>query len=110
MDYYVHNTLQHEMRYDLSLMCDSFESTFIELTNNPKCKKTVIGVVYRPPGQDIDAFLQIFLSVLNNINPHSCNCFILGDFNLDLTKTGQDSKVDSFLNLLSSFYLHPLID
>ena len=57
---YVHNTLQHEIRYDLSLMCDSFESTFIELTNNPKCKKTVIGVIYRPPGQDIDAFLQIF--------------------------------------------------
>ena len=34
----------------------------------------------------------------------------MGDLNLDLTKTGSSPKMDSFIDLLSSFCLQPVID
>ena len=54
---YIHKSLQHKFRSDLSVTCNSFESTFIEF-ESVKCKKTVIGVIYRPPGQNVDELIN----------------------------------------------------
>ena len=107
---YIHKSLHCFIRHDLTVINDSFECIFIELSNNSKCKKTVIGVIYRPPERNTDVFLNEFSHLLNKINVRLCNCFIMGDLNLDLTRIGLNSKIDSFIDLLSSFCLQPVID
>ena len=92
---YIHNSLHCSLRKNLTVLNESFESIFVEMSNNTKCKKTIIGVVYyRPPGQNIDIFLSDFAILLNKINIKSCNCIIMGDLNIDLTRSSINSKVN----------------
>ena len=71
---------------------------------------SLILCIYRPPKQD-KASLEVFFSVLDKILGKALRrfnkgkIFLTGDFNIDILK---DSSLKSqFLNLLSSFDLHP---
>ena len=107
---YVNNSVQYSIRNDLTVTNEYFESIFLELNDSPMSKKTIVGVIYRPPGHDVETFLFNFRVFLNKIKLNSCNCFIMGDFNLDLIQIGSNTKVDSFMDMLLSFYMQPIID
>ena len=106
---YIEQSLKYKKISELSLITESLESLFIELDN--KCNKnTIIGVIYRPPGQSINLFLTEFDTLLNKINASSNNCFLMGDFNLDLLKLGSNTFIDRFAELLYSYSFYSVIE
>ena len=60
---------------------------FIELEQSNS--STIIGVMYRPPGQSLDDFLKTLNSILDIVRKEKKTFYLLGDFNIDLTKVGE---------------------
>ena len=104
--FYIHNDLQYKIRHDIHL--EGIENLFLEILDH-KHKNKIVGVVYRPPSNTLDTFLDNFESGLEQIARENKDIYIAGDFNIDisppLTALGQ-----RFINLLSSLSLSPLIN
>ena len=100
----VRSELVHNRRHDLELFIErSFESLFLEAIIAEQ--KTIIGVIYRPPGSCVSNFKSSLEKVLNSL-PRS-NVYLMGDFNVDLLK---DSRpVLEISNSWTSFNYIPLI-
>jgi hypothetical protein len=67
----------------------------------------MIGAVYRPPSANALDFVNQLTGTLAMIRG-SHRCYLLGDFNLDMTL--QQPTVQSFLDALHSFSFLPMID
>ena len=111
---YVHNSLSYRIRDDLKL-CPNVsdtphsESLFIEIIN-PTSKNTIVGTVYRAHRTDIHLFLSDLDHCLNTMSSENKNCYISGDFNLDLLKYNTVNVIGDFLNTIQTNNLYPLID
>ena len=103
---YIYDNLQYKVRHDIQL--EGIETLFIEIIDD-KHKNKIIGVMYRPPNNVADVFLDNLESCLELISRENKEIYITGDFNIDLslpyTVLGQH-----FTNLLSSFSFKPLIN
>ena len=53
-----HDDLNYKVRKDLNYDSDCAESLFIEIVK-PRGKNSIVGVVYRPPGQTVNNSLLI---------------------------------------------------
>ena len=104
--FYIRNDFRYKIRHDIVL--DGIDTLFLEIINN-KHKNIIVGVIYRPPNNIADVFLENFESCLELINQENKDVYITGDFNIDLslpyTALGQ-----RFINILSSSALTPLIN
>ena len=76
--------MKYKLRLDLPEYT-SFESLFIQLTNN-KYKNIIIGVVYRPPDSDVTKFTNDIEQILSVVTKEHRQCFLLGDYNINLLK------------------------
>ena len=47
--------------------------------------------------------------MLNNISKTKKTCFLLGDFNIDLIKYGDNQQIDGFYDQVSLYGFRPLI-
>ena len=56
----------------------------IDFFNRPKEKNINVGVVYRPPNQNLRDFMNSPDSLLASISKENKICYVLGDWNLDL--------------------------
>ena len=74
LNYKVHNDLNYN-----DITCA--KSLFIEIIK-PRGKN--VGVVYRPPAQDVKEFVTNTDSLINKISRENKICYIMGDFNLNL--------------------------
>ena len=94
-------------RDDLDICTDFIESIFteIELLH----KSTIIGVVYRPPNQPIQPFLDALHNVIDIVNSERKLFYLLGDFNIDLLTATSCQYVDDFLELFMTNSMYPLI-
>ena len=85
------------------------ESLFIEI-NHSIAKNIIVGVIYRPPNQDVTSFLTNYNKLLSKITkPENKTCYIMGDFNLDLLSFQQHSLTGEFLEQMYSNTIFPLI-
>jgi len=106
---YIKSDLQFKIRHDLMSMNPSvYESLFCEIFN--KSKNVIVGVIYRPPGTDIDTFINEFNIPLNKISKSKSPCYIMGDFNINLINADTDRRTNAFLSMMLSMSLTPLID
>jgi len=86
---YVHNSVVYREREDLKLITDSTddidhsESVFIELLNSVN-KNIIVGNIYRAHGTDVNLFLTDLENCLATISNENKQCYVSGDFNLDL--------------------------
>jgi len=104
--------ISEQLKYtvvDMHQPNNCFESLFVEITTNTNCK-FLIGVIYRPPGQNLQNFNNVFQQLLSDINRSDRKCFILGDFNIDLLNVENNHLTERFLHdMLSNSFVH-LID
>ena len=70
---------------DLIIDDDHSDSLFIEI-NNKTGKNFIVGVIYRPPNSDLTTFIEKLDDLLLHINKSNKDCFLLGDFNIDISK------------------------
>jgi hypothetical protein len=93
-------------RVDLMTYSNSnFEMLFMDL-NLPGLPNKTIGVVYRPPDSNLDLFMSGFMCVLSVLTKSNADCYIAGDFNIDLLKWESHAGTSDFIN---SLYLHAMI-
>ena len=85
-----------------------YESLFIRLPL-PNGSHYTTGVVYRPPGQDLDEFNTDFSQLISSLTKKNNDVFILGDFNIDLLKVHDHSLTSNFFDIMSSNHFLPSI-
>jgi hypothetical protein len=108
---FVSEYIQYHRRTDLEEFCNFIESLFIEIPydNINFTKGTVIGVIYRPPGTDIESFLNLFNDIIGKIGNNK-HIYIMGDFNINLFNSDTHSPTSQFIDSLYSKSLFPLIN
>ena len=71
---YVRNDLNFVIKPAMSVESEDCESLFIEISSKPsekKLKNTVVGVVYRHPGNSYSLFQKNFCNVMHMLNQHN---------------------------------------
>ena len=104
---YLYNQLKYFGRPDLHI--EGAEDIFIEIVNS-KDKNIVIGVIYRPPSNPIDIFLDKLDDSLNSISKDNKLIYLMGDFNIDLLSPTHQQISSRLCNIFTSFSLHPHIN
>lgn len=85
----------------------SFEGLFIRLPH--KQGASIMGVIYRPPGQNLDDFTVEIDHILSKIMNKSKEVFLIGDFNSDLLKVNQHKPTEGLYNCMLAHHLLPII-
>jgi len=104
---YVQNQTQYKKRTDIHV--DGTEDIFIEIVNKHG-KNMIIGVIYRPPNNSIDLFLEKLYECLHKISQENKQIYLMGDYNIDLLSATQNAINSKLVNILSSYTLYPHID
>ena len=65
--------------------------------------------MYRPPNNKVNEFDGLLENFLMKINRENKKCYLLGDFNIDAIKLGNNTVADKFNNQLLSSSFYPLI-
>ena len=107
---YISNTLAFKPRLDLSSTLYSsklLESVFVEIIN-PNKPNSIVGVIYRHPCMSLKSFNLDFLTpFLHKVSLENKELILLGDFNVNLLSTDEDSS--HFLDCLGSNLVMPQI-
>ena len=74
----------------------------------PHGKNIIFGSVYRPPNQNMALFLDKFNDILSRISKDNKQCYVMGDFNLDL-EYNHHTPTQEFIDTLFSHAFIPLI-
>ena len=94
---YTKENINSFIRDDLNKVDDCFEAMWIEI-NVKKSKNIVCGCIYRHPYSDITTFDNYVSKCLTKISKENKNCYLAGDFNIDLLKYEISNK--RMINLL----------
>ena len=85
------------------------ESVFVEIVIK-NGKNIIVGCIYRHPTMDIEEFNSHYFSIaMNKITNENKHIYLCGDFNIDLMKTGEDTHIDNFFEVITSNLLIPHI-
>ena len=78
---YLNNQLTFRKRPDLHF--EGTKDIFIEIINDSD-KNIIVGVIYRPPNNHIDTFLDKLDDFLNKVSQENKQIYLMGDYNVDL--------------------------
>ena len=84
------------------------ESIFVEICI-PNGKNIIVGTVYRPPNQNVAAFLEKFNEIISIISKDNKPCYVMGHFNLDLLHYNHHALTQEFVDNLFSHMFFPMI-
>ena len=105
---YAKNNLHVTERLDLKENNDYLEAIWVEISVK-NGKNIICGCVYRHPNSDIALFTDYIDKSLSKISKENKECYLSGDFNIDLLKYDDSCKHRDFLNLMVSFGFLPQI-
>ena len=89
--------------------CDGVDSLCIEI-NCKSSKNIIVGIIYRQPKSAISAFTPFFEKLINNENIKNKRAYLMGDFNIDMSKKIESPSILDFINITVSSGFYPLID
>ena len=106
---YVSDNLDYRIRTDICANEDEvMESLFIEIIR-PHERNVIVGIIYRPPDQNVNDFVSRMNDVLGEISRDNKTCYLMGDFNLNLLNNENHNATGEFLDGLYSHLFFPLI-
>ena len=108
---YVDGKMPYNMRNDLNELNNpkDTESLFIEIEKQ-KSKNIVIGVIYRPPDQNMKEFNKFIDTLLSKIADQEKKLlYNMGDFNINLLNNDVHESNGEFVDILSSHSLYASI-
>jgi len=110
---YIKEHISSEERPDLSIFIPHvIETIFVEITNPITNKPTIIGSIYRPnspPLASVNAFLENLYNIIEIINREKKDCYLMGDYNIDLLKINTQNNTKDFLDNMTASGFVPLI-
>ena len=97
---YVRNDLNFSEMNEFSICNENIESIFVEITcsNIP----ITVGVLYRPPSGDLRLFNIELEAIISKLSDK--NCYILGDYNVNLLNLNTKSQQDFEEIVISNGY------
>ena len=99
---YIRDSLEYKLCSDCIISDpDTIESLFVEI-QIPNGKNIIVGTIYRPPNQNLEAFLDKFNSIISIISKDNKHCYLMGDFNLNLLHYDNHIPTQQFMNSLFS--------
>ena len=81
---------------------------FVEVIR-PKQKNLIMGVLYRPPKQNLQDFIDGLDSFLVRTSKENKACYLMADWNLDLMNHHEHDKTSEFLDIMFLRAFFPLI-
>ena len=105
---FIASHIKYKQLTEFCIINDHLECIFIEA--EIKSSFNIIGIVYRPPNSDMNAFTSLFNDILEKLKISNRKSWIMGDFNIDLMKNTSHRPTNDFLNMLFSNSLMPLIN
>ena len=89
MSLFIKNGIEYVQSDDLSVFNNDIESLFIEVTNMKSSSRRVIvvGVIYRPPDQDINEFSITMSTFLDKLKSEKKGTYLSGDYTINLLNT-----------------------
>ena len=108
---FVKDSISFKYRGEFSRNEPFIESLFIELPKSDTGfdKDTLIGMIYRPPNQDVKEFTNCLMNILQSSKHEKKLLYLMGDFNINLLEIEKHVASSEFLESLYSFSLFPLI-
>ena len=84
--FYIKDNIAYHTRLDITKLNDYIECQFIEIhkDSNSYGKDIIVGVIYRPPNNDINKCIDEMSNILDIPNNENKLCYIMGDFNINL--------------------------
>ena len=111
VDIYIRKDFSYCINYNISVDNNDCESLFIEILNKSPNNKhqprrnIIVGVIYRHPGHCYSAFQDKLCHVIQELNQTN-SFFLVGDYNIDVSKINLEAKVGKYLsNLLGAIHL-----
>ena len=103
------DNLDFRIRTDIYAYEDEvMESLFTEVIR-PHERNVIVGIIYRPPNQNVNDFVIRMNDVLGKISRENKICYLMGDFNLNLLNNQNHNATVKFLDDLYSHLFFPLI-
>ena len=102
---YIFDKLKTKSRPDLHI--EGGEDLFVEVQNH-NGKNFIVGVIYRPPNNNLDIFLEKLEEVLIKVTRENKEVYLMGDFNIDLLSTENNNTL-KLISILSSYAFSPHI-
>ena len=98
-------------RPDLSYFDEDCETVFIEVEEGQQRQNhnVIIGVIYRPPNQDISSFNDKMNTIVNIVRRENKTCYLLGDYNINILNYASHVQTAQFVDMMSSNVFLPLI-
>ena len=72
-------------------------------------RNVLIGVIYRPPNQDIFLFNEKLNNIMNDVLMENKICYLLGDYNINILNYASHVHTAQFVDMMSSSGFIPLI-
>ena len=108
---FVDNDLTYKNRNDLGAPNDNYEMIWVEIfkDNYKLYSNIIVGVIYRVPNTNIDAFNEYMEGALNKIKCENKLAYVVGDFNIDLLNMSTHQHTSEFLDINFTNSFLPLI-
>ena len=108
---YISNKFDSKARSDLEKVMyksNQIESTFREIINK-KGKNIIVGCIYRHPSMEQSEFNDKTIILMNSLKKENKQVYMMGDFNIDLTKIENDNCTGEFFDIVTSHLFVPHI-
>ena len=107
----IENSIEYTMRDDLIIQTDVLETLFIEIDKRQfdKDKNILVGVIYRPPGTDMNSFNNAIENIMLKIKSEKKLAYLSGDYNIDLLNIDNHNPSHEFVDLMYSHCFFPSI-
>ena len=108
---FINSKLSVKSRDDLKVMSNGLEALFVEISKEDSGlqKDLILGIVYRPPNQDINLFNECLTNVLSKLRTERKLIQIMGDFNVNILNVNEHLPSSEFLDLMYANSFLPLI-
>ena len=106
---YISNAINYKRRPDLEIYVPkSIETTFIELIY-PCQKNKIVGCIYKHHNITETELVELMRPTVKQITKEKKPCQLMGDFNINLLSSVQNTDGAEFFNEMTSFNFMPLI-
>ena len=104
----VREGITYRERPELSVFIEGvLESVFIEIVRTGEGKRKIVGVIYRPPGGNLNEFNSKLDQVLSQLR--GTEAYIMGDYNIDLLKSDYHGPTTDCLEGFYARGFYPLV-
>ena len=105
---YLKEDLRFTIRQDIELFNRDIESLWVKIFIS-KIQTITVGVIYNHPSSKLTEFSNSFKEILIKLNNENQNCYITGDFNINIMEKYTKPSINNYALMIKSVNFHNII-